>query len=98
MQLQREKLELSPVFSTAMHHGDHTTGYIRLVNFSQKAAPEMHHAIADLQVQCRAWKPRTLVAVRIDEQIDLALCSNQFASWTELLLPSGASPTQLYTA
>ena len=50
VQLQRERLELSPVFSTAMQHGDHMTGYIRLVNFSQKAAPEMRHAIADLQV------------------------------------------------
>ncbi|KAL3159613.1 hypothetical protein ABBQ38_010023 [Trebouxia sp. C0009 RCD-2024] len=49
VQLQREKLELNPVFSTAMQHGDHMTGYIRLVNFSQKAAPEMRHAIADLQ-------------------------------------------------
>ena len=51
MQLQRERLELNPVFSTAMQHGDHMTGYIRLVNFSQKAAPEMRHAIAALQVQ-----------------------------------------------
>lgn len=50
VQLQRERLELSPVFSTAMQHGDHMTGYIRLVNFSQKAAPDMRHAIADLQV------------------------------------------------
>lgn len=50
MQLQREKLELNPVFSTAMRHGDHMTGYIRLINFSQKAAPEMRHAIAALQV------------------------------------------------
>ena len=50
VQLQREKLELNPVFSTAMQHGDHMTGYIRLVNFSQKAAPEMRHAIAQLQV------------------------------------------------
>lgn len=50
VQLQRERLELSPVFSTAMQHGDHTTGYIRLVNFSQKAAPEMRHAITELQV------------------------------------------------
>lgn len=49
VQLQREKLELNPVFSTAMQHGDHMTGYIRLVNFSQKAAPEMRHAIAQLQ-------------------------------------------------
>ena len=50
VQLQRERLELSPVFSTAMQHGDHATGYIRLVNFSQKAAPEMRHAITELQV------------------------------------------------
>ena len=50
VQLLREKLELNPVFSTAMRHGDHMTGYIRLINFSQKAAPEMRHAIAELQV------------------------------------------------
>lgn len=36
-----------------MQHGDHMTGYIRLVNFSQKAAPEMRHAIANLQVERR---------------------------------------------
>lgn len=63
VQLQRERLELSPVFSTAMQHGGHTTGYIRLINFSQKAAPEMRHAIAELQVSlyideiCAALRP-----------------------------------------
>ena len=60
VQLQREKLELNPVFSTAMQHGDHMTGYIRLVNFSQKAAPEMQHAIAQLQVCSGLLYIRTL--------------------------------------
>lgn len=55
VQLQRERLELSPVYSTAMQHGGHTTGYIRLVNFSQKAAPEMRHAIAELQVPAKPF-------------------------------------------
>lgn len=45
----REKLELTPVFSTAMEHDGHTFGYIRLVSFSQKAAADTQHAIASLQ-------------------------------------------------
>ncbi|KAK9811756.1 hypothetical protein WJX72_009554 [[Myrmecia] bisecta] len=49
VQLQREKLELSPVYSTAMNHGGHKLGYIRLVNFSQKAAHDMQRAISDLE-------------------------------------------------
>ena len=48
--LMREKLELTPVFSTAMQHDGHTFGYIRLVSFSQKAAVDVQHAIASLQV------------------------------------------------
>ena len=48
--LKREKLELSPVYSTAMSHEGHKLGYIRLVNFSQKAALDMQHAIDNLQV------------------------------------------------
>ena len=47
--LMREKLELTPVFSTAMEHDGHTFGYIRLVSFSQKAAADTQHAIASLQ-------------------------------------------------
>lgn len=45
----REKLELTPVFSTVMEHDGHTFGYIRLVSFSQKAAVDVQHAIASLQ-------------------------------------------------
>ena len=48
--LKREKLELTPVYSTAMEHEGHKLGYIRLVNFSQKAALDMQHAIDNLQV------------------------------------------------
>ncbi len=48
--LMREKLELTPVYSTAMEHDGHTVGYIRLVSFSQKAAVDTQHAIASLQV------------------------------------------------
>lgn len=49
--LKREKLELSPVYSTAMNHDGHKLGYIRLVNFSQHAAFDMRQAIDDLQVR-----------------------------------------------
>ena len=49
--LKRERLELSPVYSTAMDHDGHKLGYIRLVNFSQKAAFDMRRAIDDLQVR-----------------------------------------------
>lgn len=47
--LRRERVELSPVFATAMHFDDHNFGYVRLVNFSQKAAAEMEKAIAQLK-------------------------------------------------
>ncbi len=50
MRLQREKVELSPVYAMALPHDGHTMGYIRLVNFSQNAAEEMRHAITDLEV------------------------------------------------
>ena len=51
MRLQRERLELSPVYSTAVTHDGHHLGYIRLVNFSQHAAADMQRAVANLQVR-----------------------------------------------
>jgi C-terminal processing protease CtpA/Prc len=47
--LKREKLELSPVYSTAVDHDGHRLGYIRLVNFGQHAALDMQHAVQKLQ-------------------------------------------------
>lgn len=47
--LKREKLELSPVYSTAVNHDGHKLGYIRLVNFGQHAALDMQHAVQKLQ-------------------------------------------------
>lgn len=50
VQLKREKVELSSVFSTAMTHDGHQLGYIRLANFSQSSAHDMQKAIARLEV------------------------------------------------
>eukprot|EP00891_Asterochloris_glomerata_P008045 jgi/Astpho2/8045/e_gw1.00120.31.1_t len=56
--MRREKLEFSPVFARNIPHRDPTTkqqhmlGYIRLANFSQKAAHDMDAAIHELQVCC----------------------------------------------
>lgn len=47
--LRRERVELSPVFATAMHYDDHNFGYVRLVNFSQHAAADMAKAITQLK-------------------------------------------------
>ena len=47
--LQRETVELSPVFGTALHYDDHNFGYVRLVNFSQHAAVDMAKTIAQLK-------------------------------------------------
>jgi C-terminal processing protease CtpA/Prc len=47
--LTRERLELSPVFGTALHADDHTFGYLRLVNFSARAADDLRSAVAQLQ-------------------------------------------------
>lgn len=47
--LKRERVQLSPIFATAVHTSDdHTYGYIRLVNFSQKASEEMRKAVTQL--------------------------------------------------
>ena len=60
--MRREKLEFSPVFARNIPHRDPTTqqqhmlGYIRLANFSQKAAHDMDAAIHELQVRC--WAAR----------------------------------------
>ena len=48
--LKRERLELSPVYSTALMHDDHKVGYIRLTSFSQKAAADMKRHISKLEV------------------------------------------------
>ncbi len=52
VRLRREKVELSPVLSTTVHHEGSTFGYIRLVNFGQHAAQDMAAAIKDLQRMC----------------------------------------------
>jgi carboxyl-terminal processing protease len=51
LSLKRERVNLSPVYYTALHgsQGD-DVGYIRLVNFSNNAASEMQEAIRQLQV------------------------------------------------
>lgn len=48
--MKREKLELSPVYSTALTHDDHKLGYIKLASFSQKAAADMRRHINKLEV------------------------------------------------
>ena len=57
--LKREKLELSPVYSTAVDHDGHKLGYIRLVNFGQHAALDMQHAVQKLQA-CTCMAPLPL--------------------------------------
>ena len=51
VRLQRERLELSPVYSTAVVHHGRRLGFIRLVNFSQHAAADMQRAVTQLQVR-----------------------------------------------
>ena len=50
VKLKREKLELSPVYSTSLTHDEHKVGYVRLSNFSQKAASDMKRHIKKLEV------------------------------------------------
>jgi len=50
VKLKRERLELSPVYSTALMHDDHKVGYVRLSSFSQKAASDMRRHISKLEV------------------------------------------------
>ena len=49
--LKRERLELSPVYATAVAHGGHKLGYIRLVNFGAHAAADMGKAMDRLEAQ-----------------------------------------------
>lgn len=49
--LKRERLELSPVYATAVAHGGHKLGYIRLVNFGAHAAADMEKAMDRLEAQ-----------------------------------------------
>ncbi len=51
MSLKRERLELSPVYATAVAHGGHTLGYIRLVNFGAHAAADMEKAMDRLEAR-----------------------------------------------
>ncbi len=39
------------MFATPIHYDDHTFGYVRLVTFSQHAAPDMGKALAQLKVR-----------------------------------------------
>lgn len=56
--LRREKLDVNPVFSTAMLDDEgHRLGYIRLVNFSQKAAQEMERSMRRFEVLPRCVLP-----------------------------------------
>jgi C-terminal peptidase prc len=47
--MRREKLELSPVYTSLLPYHTHLLGYIRLANFSQRAAADMRTAIVNLQ-------------------------------------------------
>ena len=64
--LKREKLELSPVYSTALTHDDHKVGYVRLSSFSQKAASDMRRHIKKLEVPTKfpiypsLWFPKDM--------------------------------------
>ncbi len=58
VRLQRERLELSPVYATTVVHDEHRLGYIRLVNFSQHAAADMQRALSQLQV-----RPRMMISL-----------------------------------
>lgn len=50
--LKREKLDVNPVFSTAMLDDEgNKLGYIRLVNFSQKAAQEVERSMRRFEVK-----------------------------------------------
>ena len=74
--LKRERLEMSPVYATLFEHGQHTLGYIRLVNFGQHAAADMHAAIKRLQVLRCALSCRALLdSFPYNEQEALCLCS-----------------------
>ena len=44
-------MELSPVFSAAVDNNGETVGYIKLTNFSSKAAEDTEKAIKDLEVR-----------------------------------------------
>lgn len=47
--LKREVVELSPVYYSKVNEAGQDLGYIKLLNFSSKAAVEMKNAISDLQ-------------------------------------------------
>ena len=50
--LKRERVNLSPVYSTVLHDSNRSTprvGYVRLTQFSGNAADDMRYAIMDLE-------------------------------------------------
>lgn len=49
--LRREIVELSPVFYGKVHEAGEDYGYIKLTNFSTKAAVDMRNAVVDLEEQ-----------------------------------------------
>ena len=89
--MRREKLEFSPVFARNIPHRDPTTkqehmlGYIRLANFSQKAAHDMDAAIHELQVR-RGVVTLTLHSSR-PSQARSSSCSDHTAMLFSRLCP-----------
>lgn len=51
VKMKRGVVELSPVFSAAVDNNGETVGYIKLTNFSSKAAEDTEKAIKDLEKQ-----------------------------------------------
>lgn len=48
--MRRERVNLSPVYSTVLPgYGEKTVGYVRLTQFSGNAAEDMRSAIEDLE-------------------------------------------------
>lgn len=74
VKLQRERLELSPVFSTALKHEDHQVGYIRLASFSQKAAGDLKRHVDKLEVRMPLTWPQDYLGNKAELR---RLCSVQ---------------------
>lgn len=49
VRLKREKVNLNPVYSTAIQHDGQKTGYIRLSSFSSNAPEEVEKALTELE-------------------------------------------------
>ncbi len=75
VKLRREKLEVNPVFSTAVaHRGPSgrpvTTGYIRLVNFSMHAAEDVRKAVRGLKARAHSLCPARTATQRVTAQLE----------------------------